>query len=370
MDKFIIRKTKKSNEKLFIGNDDVLCQLQKCIDNRSTVCLYGDSGVGKTYLVEHLLNKNFLELSENVLKSKQYTLELLEKLKFSNTNVVLDNFDPNSPGTKEILELDKITNGCFIIISTSMIVASHIHIIHMKPLSINKLVDLGKIKFPHTHLPKIVELAKKSRGNVRNFLISLNFSDSKDIFKTPKEFVYDLVCSDVKYPEKDILSCLGKIQEHGYTWGIIHENYLDSPNVENCHDEIADWMSMADVLDSIIYNNNWNILDYFNLYAIIMPAIKINHSLLTTNMRPGSAWTKYSNFKMRMARFKSMRIPLESVGVHQMYLHEGDISHFLHYKLKPIDVDTINHLCPKNKLKPKNILKLKKKIKNALEISE
>lgn len=361
MDKFIIRETKKTDEKLLIGREEIVSKLKLSIDNNETVCLYGESGTGKTFLVESILNKNFIEIPENVLKSKQLINDFLEKLKNSNSHVVLDNFDLSLPGSKEILELQKITSGCFIIISLTPIVCDHIKLIRLENFTINQLVNLGKIKFSHKSLPKIVESAKKSRGNIRNFLTSLDFSDYKDIFKTPKQFVYDLVCNDVKYPETASLDCLGRIQEHGYSWGIIHENYLDSPNFDS---EIAEWMSTADILDSIIYNNNWNILNYFNLHAIIMPAIRIGHSLVSTSMRPGSSWTKFSNFKMRQSRFKSMRIPRESVELHQMYLQAGDISRFLHYNLKSTDIDTINHLCVKNKLKQKNIMKLKKLIKN------
>lgn len=367
MDRFIITKTKKNDEKLLIGREDVMIELKECIKKKEIVCVYGESGVGKTYMLEHILQKNFIEISEIILKSKQSSLDFIEKLKNTKCPIMIDNYNTNLPGSKEFLEMK---NTCLIIVSLVPIVADDIKLIHLKNFNVNELVNLGRLKFPKKPLQNIVELAKKSRGNIRNFLISLNFSDCKDIFKTPKQFVYDLVCSDVKYPETPSLDSLNKIQEHGYSWGIIHENYLDSPDVKDSFEEISELMSISDVFDTIIYENNWDDLKYFNLFAIIMPAIKMKHSISTDNMRPGSAWTKYSNYKMRLSRFKSMRIPLESVYLHRMYLENGDISRFLNYKLKSIDVDTINHLCIETKLKAKNILKLKKQIKNAYEIHQ
>ena len=235
--------------------------------------------------------------------------------------------------------------------------------VHLPNLTINQLVNLGKIKFPKKPLQKIVEMAKESRGNVRNFLISLDFSDYKDIFKNSKQYIYDLICSDVKYPENASLELENIIQDHGYTRCIIHENYLDSQNADF---EIADWMSIADMVDNLIYcTKNWNFIKYFNMYGIILPAMRINHSLYTSTIRPGSAWTKYNNYKMRLSRLKHMRINLDVIQLHHLYLQKGDISHFLHYKFKPQDVDMMNHLCLKTKLKPKNILRIKKDIANA-----
>ena len=93
--------------------------------------------------------------------------------------------------------------------------------------------------------------------------------------------------------------------------------------------------------------------------------MRINHSLYTNTIRPGSAWTKYNNYKMRLSRLKHMRINLDVIQLHHLYLQKGDISHFLHYKFKPQDVDMMNHLCLKTKLKQKNILRIKKDIANA-----
>jgi len=50
----------------------------------------------------------------------------------------------------------------------------------------------------------------------------------------------------------------------------------------------------------------------------------------------------------------------------QSYLLKDDISMALSYQLEPQDLDVINHLCIKNKLKPKNLLKLKARLKNEL----
>lgn len=377
MDNFIttIKRTKKNIQNNFVCNHEAVNTLQTAINNKKTVNLYGQSGTGKTFLINLLLKHKYIEITSDLLRSKNSTLDLLEKLHYSSSNVVIDDLDCDLLGTKEIIELiikgTRITNGCFIIVSRFYKHINNCEEIELKKMSINQLVNLGRTSFPKKHLPMIIDVAIKSRGNIRNFLTSLEFSNTKDIFKTPKQMVYDLTCSDVKYPETPDIYVCKRIHEHGYSWGIVHENYLDALNIENYYTEIADYMSIADTIDNKIYEGNWEYSEYFSLYGIVIPAIKINHKLHTENMRPGSSWTKYSNYKMRMSKFKALskmknRITIEHVYAIQSYLLKDDISMALSYQLEPQDLDVINHLCIKNKLKPKNLLKLKARLKNEL----
>lgn len=376
MDKFVnIKKIKKISQDSFIGNEDVVRELKECIIKGKTVCLYGESGSGKTHLVNELL-PNFVEITYDILRSKVSTIDFFDKIKNTNTDIVIDEFDYELVGTKEIVENInnnvKLTNGCFIIISKSIKKLEKCEVLlEIKSLTINQLVNFGKQKYSSIPLNKVVSYAKQSRGNIRNFLNSLHFSDKKDIFKTPKEFIYDLVCSDVKYPETPSVQLCKQIQEHGFSWGIVHENYLDSANIDDCYENIADWMSTADTLDNLIYEGNWDLYEFFSIYGIIMPSMKINHSLKTETMRPGSSWTKYSNYKMRLMKFRNLSkkhtVDLDRVYLLQQYLSNGDLSQVKSYKLQSHDLDTINHLCIKNKLKPKVLLKLKKTLKNETE---
>lgn len=377
MESFItIKKTKKNIQNSFIGNDDAVSALQDAINNKQNINLYGQSGTGKTFLLNLLLTNKYVEITSDLLRSKNATLDFLEKLKYSTSDIIIDDIEYDLLGTKEIIELitkgGRVTKGCFIIVSRCYKHIQNCEEIELKKLSINQIVNLGRSLFPTKPLPFVINAAKKSRGNFRDFLSFLEFSNIKDIFKTPKEIVYDLTCSDVKYPETpNVLSCK-KIHEHGYSCGIVHENYLDAPNIENSYAEVADYMSIADTIDNKIYEGNWEYSEYFSLYGIIMPAIKINHELCTETMRPGSSWTKYSNYKMRMTKFKALtktklKITIEHVYSIHNHLMQGDISSALSYNLEPQDLDVINHLSIKNKLKAKNLLKLKARLKNELE---
>ncbi|MDA9846973.1 hypothetical protein N9C10_03505 [Flavobacteriaceae bacterium] len=377
MDNFItIKKTKKNiQNNAFIGNSEAVEALHNAINNKKNIILYGTSGTGKSFIINLLLKNNYVEITSDILRSKNSTLDFLEKLRYSTANIVIDDLDCDLLGTKEIIELIgngiQITKGCFIIISQFYKNINNCEEIELKKLSINQLVNLGRISFPKKHLPTIIEFAKKSRGNIRNFLTNLEFSNTKDIFKTPKQMIYDLTCSDVKYPETPDVNICKKIHEHGYSWGIIHENYVDAPNIENCYSTVADYMSIADTIDNKIYEGHWEYSEYFSLYGIVIPAMKINHELCSENMRPGSSWTKYSNYKMRMAKFKALtktpiKITIEHVYGIQHHLLNDDISMALTYKLEPQDLDVINHLCIKNKLKPKNLLKLKSRLKHEM----
>jgi|ETNvirnome_6_100_1030635.scaffolds.fasta_scaffold01206_6 hypothetical protein len=379
MDNFItIKRTKKNIKNIFVGNVEAVNALQTAITNKKTVNLYGQSGTGKTFLIDILLKHKYVEITPELLRSKNVTLDFLNKLNYSSSsNVVIDDLDYDLVGTKEIIKLiengTRITNKCFIIVSRFYKPINNCEEIELKKLSINQLVNLGRSRFStkHFHLPFMVNAAKKSRGNIRDFLLNIEFANTKDIFKTPKQMIYDLTCSDVKYPETPDVNTCKKIHEHGYSWGIVHENYLDAPSIENCYSNVADYMSITDTLDNKIYEGNWEYTEYFSFHGIIMPAIKINHELRTETMRPGSSWTKYSNYKMRMAKFRALsrigrKITMEHVYGIQNYLLKDDISMAHSYKLESADLDIINHLCIKTKLKQKNLLKLKSRLKNEL----
>lgn len=384
MDKFLtITKRNKYNieDANFYTNIKTVRDIQNSIDQCETICVWGACGVGKTFIVDHLTKYlNCFELNSDYLRSKNATLDILEKLKKSCTNIIVDDFEVENVGFKEIIEQlnegKKITEGSVIFITTSLNKFDKIKNFEIKSLSVNDLVRLGQDSFPNKKLPEIIESAKKARGNVRDFISYLNSSDRKDIFKTRKGFVHDLLCSDARWPENPRDYLCTPIEEHGYSWGIVHENYPDSPEVNDCYSEIADWMSQADLIDNLMYEGDWDVSKLFSLYAIVMPAIRINHTLTIENMRPGSSWTKYNNFKMRHYKIKSMsyRKPGLSVKLDDIYLFHQYCHHdqakakelFRTYGLTSADLDVMNHICFKNKLKPRVLNKFKKELKNEL----
>lgn len=382
MDKFVTI-TKKNNCDTnlaqFYGNRDAVSKIQDVIFNNGIACLHGDSGTGKTFLVNDILlkNQNIFEINGENIKSKAHTVELLSRLKFSSAHVVIDDVDTDTYGFREISDRlnsgEKLSRGAIIILSRVPLSISNCENIELTALSVNDMVSFGKARYPYMNLRELVELAKKARGNIRNFLTSLIFSHDKDTFKTPKNMVYDMTCKNSKYPENPSAYIGRSIDEHGYSWGIIHENYINA-DVDSSYSDIAECMSLADVIDTVMYEGNWDFTWVFSLYGIVVPAISVAHTLERETMRPGSAWTKYGNFKMRHSKYKFIhdrnarfKLDLDSIKLIHEYCIKNDpdiIERLLHYNLTSADMDTINHLSLINKLKPKVLNTIKKKLKS------
>ena len=390
MDKFITITSNKRNkydieDADFYTNTTTVREIQKAIDQCEVICVWGACGVGKTFIVDHLTKcLNCFEFNSDCIRSKSATLDILEKLKESSTHIIIDDFDYENTSFKEIIEQlnegKKLTRSSIIFIATSPNKFEKIKSFEIKSLSVNELVRLGRDTFPNKKLPEIIESAKNARGNVRDFISYLKSSDRKDNFKTPKGFVHDLLCSDARWPENPMAYVGQPVEEHGYSWGIVHENYPDSSEIDDCYSEIADWMSQADVVDNLMYEGDWDVSKIFSMYAIVMPAIRTNHSLLIENMRPGSFWTKYNNFRMRHYKIKTMShrkpglsVKLDDIQLIHQYCHhdqEKAKELFRTYGLNSTDLDVMNHVCFKNKLKPRVLNKLKKELKNELQTQE
>jgi hypothetical protein len=156
--------------------------------------------------------------------------------------------------------------------------------------------------------------------------------------------------------------------EHGYSWGIIHENYLDAPGVSI--EKIADMMSIADLKDEEMYNG-YSSGNIFSLFGIVMPAIDIAHSLDKSTMRPGSAWTKFNNYKMRFRRYNDLKIrsgidvdKLMVLSLHCKSNPNDAVAMLRHYGIESADVDMMNHISLINKIKPRVLQNIKNKLKS------
>jgi hypothetical protein len=211
----------------------------------------------------------------------------------------------------------------------------------------------------------------KCKGNIRVFIYSLEIDGDRDLLLSPKDVIHKLLSHSELKPSSQI----GKvIEDHGYSWGIVHENYISVKNMSiDEASSIADSMSIADIYDSSIYQGNWELKPYFCHDAITVPSIKIDQQLIKETLRPGSAWTKYNNMKMRASKLKDIkyrkqRVDLEvnSLLVLKDYcikLEMDVIPLLTWYKLKYGDLDVINHLALKTKIKPKLLNNIKKELK-------
>jgi len=349
MDRYVTFIRQKINEEI-IGRDSYIKNIQNLLDSNSSFCVYGELGVGKTFLLEHVLNgTNYIEMTSELLKGS-----FLERIKNTQIHVLVDDLEITEP----------LSLGSTIIVSNKIV--ENFNCMKIEPLSIEEIVSIGLKKVPTLKRETIQELAEESNGNIRNFLYSLdNFSDYRDLFMSPKDIVYNLICKD---GELNPLEYVGEtIAEHGYSWGIIHENYLDS-NVENI-EIITECMSLADIKDVDLYNG-YSHTSIFSLIAVVIPAILINHSLEKETMRPGSAWTKFNNFKMRYRRYQSLtnrKIPakmdIDSLMVISQYCKHNQskaLEIMKTYGFETADIDMMNHITLTNKIKPRVLQNIKK----------
>jgi len=373
----------------FYANEPAVAKIRACIADGggAVVCVHGPSGSGKTFAVNHLART-----AENVARvtagdASTATLpvatELLDRLALStSTLTVVDMVDVDSVIFKAITDRAnagmRFGSGCFVFVVTGCAVKSIEHCTHVEfsAAAVNTLVDLGRLHRRGVSLPlnTLVDLGKRARGNIRDFMISLEFSDVRDEFRGSKSLIHDMVCANVKYPKHPGGYIGQSVEDHGYSWGIIHENFLDAATLSvSCMADITDWMSTADTIDSLMYTTQQDLYDIFSLYAVVMPAIRINHALVETAMRPGSAWTKFSNYRMRSMRLRHLkhsspaasRIDVDSVDLIIKYctaLKLDAVPILQSYRLQPHDLDLMNHFVSSNKLKPRLLSILKKKL--------
>ncbi len=368
MDRFVISRTTKENCD-FIGNQSIHDIVENIVQTSDTVCLYGDSGVGKTHLVHHIMrNRNWVDLTHDLIKNTEF----IDRLKSSDCHVVVDDLESDAHLVKDIFETvrsgGKLSKGSLIIISRNVGKVDFCNGIYFEHIDVPTMVTIGRRHFPKEPLSRLEKLANESQGNVRNFLYSIKFPGTRDIFRTPRDFICDLLCSDSNVNPMDHF---GKtIHEHGYTWDIVHENYTDSEHVDLVF--VTECMSQSDVLDTEIYKGNWDLIPFFSTISTIAPALQINHSLDRSKIRSGSAWTKFGNFKMRHMKYVSMshrcqyKVDVDSLMLLKLYCQsdrEKALEICKEYKIGSPDMDVINHLAILNKMKPKELQSIKKSLK-------
>ena len=375
MDKFVIIKDRKKNN--VFGRGYEVNKITQKINNNEIFCIYGDSGVGKTFLIKEILkNYLFLEINHNILRSRSETNDFLETFKNRDTHLLIDDVETDLLGWKEIFEKiknnNKISKGSLILIFKNNEKVSFVDSFFLEPLNIQQIIELGQLKYPKLDIEDIYFNAKKSKGNLRSFFYYFEFPDERDILLSPKDLIHKLLSPS----ELDIKKHIGQgVDEHGYSWNIVHENYPLSKNL-NIHDieYISECMSLADIYDNQMYHGEWQMFDYFCHEGIVCPCLKINQNLIRESLRPGSAWTKFNNMKMRNSKLKELnnrlirtKIRIEEMEIIKNYCEhetiENIIKLLLKYNFKSHDLDLMNHLNFKNKLKPKVLNNIKKELK-------
>lgn len=342
MDRFIKvkRDTRPSG---FIGDVTAFNSIATIIDDNGMVCVYGPSGVGKTYIVNLALkDKNWVEISS------MKDIPLIEE---STCHVVID----ADKIDKSFLDHGKkISLGSTIFITKKIDNINFCDCIKINPPTIDTLVQIGRKTNSKISLDFLTKCAEKCNGDIRAFLFSLQFDAERDMFRSSKEYIHDKLCSN-----EDILSDLGKdINDHGYIWDIVYTNYP----IGGLDPDIADSMSIADMYDARVYNNSWDMMDHFWLNGITYPICKLNRPLEKAALKPGIAWTKFSNYRMRKKKLSTM--PPNDICRTIMYMikrvpYEEALELLKSYNMKSKDMDVLNLLCLDSKIPVKTIKKFK-----------
>jgi hypothetical protein len=355
--------TQKQKSAPILGRDSVKQTLRGILNTREIICVYGDYGVGKTHLVK------------SVLSGEKYTeLDLsnpldYDRMKSSVSHVLIDDVDVTTQAWRDVTERGKLTRGAMIIVTRIIKGIDFCDCIKIEPLSVEHQITLCRTRSPSSSIEVIHEAISKSNGNLRNLIDYLYFSDQKDLFKSPKDFIHDIL-SGAAQPG----AYLGHvIEEHGYSCGIVHENYLRTNNPDTL--SIPEDLSIADIYDNWIYNSNWELLPYYCMHGIVKPAMSMDNSIIRETIRAGSAWTKFNNYKMRQSKIKSIRSrtvhPIDTdrlLMIHSYCLSDPAkaVEIMLSYNIQPQDLDVMNHLTILNKIKPKALQSLKKNLRDAL----
>lgn len=346
---------KKSKKTVCLSREKEIEEIEDHIRNKRAFCVYGMSGVGKTHLVKHCLeNKNFLEVDGDYLKNKNFMIDFFERFRGNKSIIFFDNFEWDFQLCKEFFEIvcseDSPFSSSVIMCSTSDKSVLLCDSVYVSSLPDSVLFSLAKRHRPSCDPTESVRLC---RGNIYNLYFYLDCKVSKDVFYTTKDYMKKILTS------RNILSDLDKyIQDHGYSCGVVHDNYVDTNNLDldrMC--EIADSFSIADMYDNMMYIYDWNFIDYFTYHGIINPVYLIDGNIdKSKEIRPGSCWTKYNNYKTRKNKLNNIKVDQQYFRLLMTY---GE-KYLKSYKIIPCDLDVMNHTFLYNKFKYKEITKLKK----------
>lgn len=358
MDCFIKIVPEKKNELDDTIHGELISKIKVYLNAGRNVLLCGPHGVGKTYVVNRALDDgaNGIFIEAEHLRPKNIFLECIHG---SSKHCVFDDIS-NESGFKAMIERvsegHRLTKGAVIGTSTEVYMFPGFETFYMSRHSPETLMLLRPdAKWEH---------AVAADGSVQNFLSYTDSnSDAKDQFQSGKEIITELLCDGEKRYERD------KAFEHGNMLAMFQENYLDSEGVNYVGSAFS--FSDADILDAAIYDGDWACMGFFINAAFRRPKSFMGVPLLPQNLRAGSSWTKYGNYKMRRQKVRqiSTNAAPYSLGVDELcllrrYAEKKNFDILQTYKITPQAFDIMNHLClSNNKLKQREVSNIKKQLK-------
>ena len=328
MDKFLtFRRDIKSGG--FIGDVAALNAVATALDEPgSLVCIHGPTGVGKSHIISTAL-KGCIWVEVERVRDIPPTLEA------SPSHVVVD-CSVVDKGLLDILSTRRgsLSKGATIIACNEVphSLPPNAEVVQMLPLPIATLEHILKKSNPGMDTAVSNALARGCGGDLRTLMFSAKFPDTRDNFPGSKEWLFDMMCREVSNPMEmiGVNHC-----EHGHIFDLVHSNIYTG--CKELNPEIADLISTADVFDS---DNTWELINYFWLTGVYHPIMLMDRKIPDCSMKPGTAWTKFSNHKMREKRLR--HLPDRDT---LMMLQMMDDPHmYAAYGVTPSQYDTIHNI--------------------------
>src|SRR6056300_538176 len=264
--------------------------IHRYIKEGKNVFICGPIGVGKTFILEKVLeNTNHVELLPHHLKRDSHFLPFIKP---SRKHVYIDNYDSVfKPIIERVSDGDRLTRGSLLVTATTMCMFPNFETVMIPKHKPDILLTLTDNQGSEAYAAAV-----RAQGNIRNFFTYLEGYDEMDDFKTPKEFIADVLS------DPGPIEILDSIPEHGHMWDIFQENYIDSKGVDIL--KCTNAFSTADVLDNQIYQSgDWHLMPYLVLHALTIPKSALGETLDKDKIRAGSGWTKLGNYKMRTQKY-------------------------------------------------------------------
>ena len=127
----------------------------------------------------------------------------------------------------------------------------------------------------------------------------------RDLFKTTKEFMDEILTEKGKFNFNDLLK--SSLEEPGNRMGIVQENYINATGITiNEISNIADYLVEADYWDTIMYSSMYNeqIHQHFIVSAILGPCKIIKNRIPSKKIACARVWTKDFNMRLKKSMEK------------------------------------------------------------------
>jgi len=351
MENFVIIKSENSRPK-----NDFENKIDECLMSGLVVCVWGGSGVGKTWSCKRVLEEySFIDMNSDILRSKKITQEMMEKIPGTSSVLFFDDLcidSPGFPGIANFIDNPTCTTGPILFTMRD-------------PSKFQKYFKNTEIQYLELCGPnrrfEIISTECMQRFGLK--------TSEVDNFYSTRDNIVDLICKGGDGYQRFI----GKgIEEHGHNADLIFSNYKCENISQVC--EISDSLSMADCFDDKIYEGNWDFLPYFTLFSCVIPSKVMGNTLNEKDLIPGTCWTKLFNQKMREKQYTEMKNRVTGINIDYNFAFyfmnimvnsstEKGKKLCMELGIKSQDLDLMNHLVD-IKLKGRALNIIKKHLKH------